>query len=44
VLVGDQQLDGAAFVGSSEANFVEAAAVAEADLAVSVDLSSRTRK
>jgi hypothetical protein len=33
LLVGDEELDCAAFVGSSEADFVELAVVAQADLA-----------
>jgi site-specific DNA recombinase len=38
LLVGDEELDWAAFVGSSEADFVEATHVAQADLPGLVDL------
>jgi hypothetical protein len=38
VLVGDEELDWPAFVGSSEADFVDLAVVAQADLAGLVDL------
>ena len=38
VLVGDEEFDWTAFVGSAEADVVELAHVADADLAVGVDL------
>jgi hypothetical protein len=38
LLAGDEELDGAAFVGSADPDFVEAAHVAQADLAGLVDL------